>query len=267
MHFPTDGLPQFQKPMADKVLMREFSLGGYTMLAVNGVDEFMPNSAISFMVNFDPSQMNGAKEQLDMLWEKLTEEGEVLMPLGEYPFSPHYGWVQDKFGFSWQLMLTDPEGEPRPFIVPSLMFAGDNQNHAEEAVSLYVSTFEDSKRGTTATYPVQTGPATKGSLMFGDFMIEHQWFAAMDSGVEQNVAFDETVSLIVNCESQDEIDELWSKLSADTVYEQCGWLKDKFGVRWQMVPHNMGELLGKNPAAIPAMMNMKKIIIAQLHEA
>ena len=267
MRYPTDGLPEFQQAMAGKVLTMEFELNGYRLLAVNGGDEFAPNTAISFMLNFDPSHMENAREQLDVLWEKLADEGEILMPLGEYPFSPRYGWVQDKFGFSWQLILTNPEGEPRPFIVPSLMFAGANQNKAEEAVKLYVSTFGDSRRGTTAPYPAQTGPAKKGSVMFADFRLESQWFAAMDSGVEQQVAFDESVSLIVNCADQAEIDRLWNALSADESYGQCGWLKDKYGVRWQIVPSTMGELLSKNPAAMPAMMQMKKIIIKELEEA
>lgn len=256
-----EGLADFQQDMAGKELTVDFELGGLPFTAINGGPEFKFNPSISFMVNFDPARDDQAREHLDELWSKLIDGGQVLMPLDEYPYSKRYGWVKDKYGLTWQLILTDPTGEPRPFIVASLMFTGDNTNHAEEAVNFYVSVFKEAKIGTLARYREDTGPAKAGSLMFADFTLEGQWFAAMDSGVEQNDTFNEAVSLVVTCKDQAEIDYFWEKLSQVPGAEQCGWCKDKYGVSWQIVPEDMGELM-KKPDAFAHLMEMKKIVIA-----
>ncbi|HLR37664.1 MAG TPA: VOC family protein [Chitinophagaceae bacterium] len=127
-------------------------------------------------------------------------------------------------------MLTNPDGEDRPFITPSLMFTGDNTNHAEEAINLYLSIFKNSKKGNLAPYPKDTEPAKKGALMYGDLQIKNTWLAVMDSGVEQDFTFNEGISIIVPCEDQKEIDHYWEQLTADGGAEsQCGGLKDKYG--------------------------------------
>ncbi|HEU5121774.1 MAG TPA: VOC family protein [Candidatus Saccharimonadales bacterium] len=255
-----EGLADFQKDYAGKELSIDFQLGGLGFTAINGGPEFTFNPSISFMVNFDPSRDSDARQHLDELWSTLLEGGKVLMPLDEYPYSKRYGWVQDKYGLTWQLILTDPEGEPRPFIMPSLLFAKENTNHAEEAISFYLSLFKNSKLGSTAQYTEPTGPAQAGALMFGDFMLEDQWFAAMDSGEEQDFTFNEAVSLAIACKDQAEIDYFWEKLSSVPEAEVCGWCKDKYGVSWQIIPENMGELM-KKPGAYAKMMQMKKLVI------
>src|SRR5947209_11698384 len=108
---------------------------------------------MSSILTFDPSQDTHARVHLDRLCEKLSEGGTALMPLDTYPFSERYGWIQDKYGLSWQLILTNPAGEERPFIIPSLMFTGKIAGRAEEAMNFYCSVFKDGKRGTTARYP------------------------------------------------------------------------------------------------------------------
>lgn len=255
-----EGLADFQLDLAGKVLTIDFELGQLGFTAINAGPEFKVNPSISFMLNFDPLTDDKAEEHLDELWHKLSQGGQVLMPLEAYPFSKRYGWVKDRYGVTWQLILTDPEGEPRPFIIPSLLFTKKNTNRAEEAINYYVSIFEDSKVGDLAYYPEGTGPAKKGALGFGDFMLADQWFAAMDSGVEHDFMFNEGVSLSVACKDQEEIDTYWAKLSSDPQFEQCGWCKDKFGVSWQIVPENMEELMIK-PDAFANMMEMKKIVI------
>ncbi len=256
-----EGLADFQLDMAGKVLTVEFELGGMQFTAINAGPEFKFTPSISFMVNFDPARDEQAQEHLDELWSKLIEGGEALMPLDEYPFSKRYGWVKDRYGLTWQLILTDPEGEPRPFIVPSLLFTGQNTNHAEEAIGFYTSVFQDAKQGMLARYTEDTGPAKAGSLMFADFTLAGQWFAIMDSGVEQDYTFNEAVSLSVSCKDQTEIDYFWEKLSSVPESEQCGWCKDKYGVSWQIVPENIGELM-KRPDAFTHMMQMKKLVIS-----
>ena len=259
-YYPHEGLLEFQKPLAGKELTIDFELNGHRFTAINAGPEFEKNPSISFMLNFDPSQDKQAREHLDELWAKLSEGGEELMPLQEYPFSKRYGWVKDKYGTTWQLILTDPSGEPRPFIVPNLMFSGPVQNKAAEAITFYLSVFKNSKTGNLAEYAEDTGPAKKGSLMFADFQLEDQWFAAMDSGVDQPFTFNEGISLMINCKDQNEIDYYWEKLSHVPESEQCGWAKDKYGVSWQVVPKNMEELM-KKPKAFEKLLKMKKIVI------
>lgn len=262
-YYPTsveEGLADFQLDLAGKELTVDFELGDYAFTAINAGPEFKFNQAISFMVNFDPSGDPEAMMRLDELWDKLMDGGEALMPLDTYPFSQRYGWVKDRYGLTWQLILTNPGGEPRPFIVPSLMFSGDNVNHANEALHFYVSVFKDSKRGFASPYAEDTGPAKAGSLAFADFMLAGQWFAAMDSGVDNNLAFNEAISFAVLCEDQAEIDYFWDRLSSVPEAEQCGWCKDKYGLSWQIVPKNMGELM-QRPDAYAKMMQMKKLVI------
>jgi len=180
------------------------------------------------------------------------------MPLGEYDFSPHYGWVQDRYGVSWQLILTDPGGDPRPFIVPSLLFGDGVQNRAGEALDFYAEVFPGTRKGTLVRYSEQVGPATPGAVMFADLEIVGQWFAVMDSGVDQGFSFTCGVSLMLECADQAELDRYWEQLSAVPEAEQCGWCADRFGVSWQVVPANLGELM-QTPGAYQKLLEMKKI--------
>lgn len=144
------------------------------------------------------------------------------MPLQEYPFSKHYGWVQDKYGVSWQLILTHPEGDERPEIVPMLLFVKENSGKAEEAVNFYASIFKDSKKGAVVRWGSGQEPEKEGTGMFTDLKLLGTWIAAMDSAQNHQFQFNEAVSFIVKCDSQAEIDYYWEKLSAVPEAEQCG---------------------------------------------
>src|SRR5687768_9643306 len=183
-------------------------------MAISAGPLFKFNPSISFMVNFDPSQDKEAKTRIDAVWTKLLEGGKVLMPLDKYPFSERYGWVQDKYGLSWQLILTNPEGEVRPPIIPSLMFVGDVCGKAEEASEFYLSVFKNANRGAIARYPAGMEPDQEGTVMFTEFKLEDQWFAAMDSAQMHDFTFNEAISFIVLGDNQDEIDYYWNELSA-----------------------------------------------------
>lgn len=256
-----EGLAEFQKDLAGKVLTVQFELGGFEFTAINAGPEFKPTAAVSFFLNFDPARDDKAREHLDELWGKLIDGGEAMMPLDKYPFSERYGWVKDKYGYTWQLILTNPEGEPRPFVVPSFLFSGANANRAGEAIDYYTSVFKDSKKGLIMPYEQANGLAKAGSLMYGDFTLAGQWFAAMDSPVEHAFGFNEAVSLSISCKDQAEIDYFWSKLSTVPESEQCGWCKDQYGVSWQVIPENMGQLM-QRPDAFAHMMKMHKLVIA-----
>lgn len=258
---------------AGSVLTIDFEIEGFKIIALNGGPHFKFTPALSFMVNFDPSRDPDARERIDDVWERLADGGEALMPIGEYPFSKRYGWIQDKFGVSWQLILTNPEGEERPVIIPSMLFVGEVAGKAEEAINFYTSIFKDTKVGTIVRREAGDEYEKAGSLLFGDCMLEGQWFSLMDSAhPAHSFGFNEALSLMVLCKNQAEIDYYWDKLSAVREAEQCGWLKDQFGVSWQVAPEGMEKLLNdpdraKADRVMSAMMQMKKIDIAALEAA
>ncbi|MFZ4453453.1 VOC family protein [Salibacterium aidingense] len=259
-------------PSGDAHLV-SFELWGQKFMAINAGPFFTFNPSVSFMVHFDPSREERASEKITEVWNTLSEGGTVLMPLDKYPFSEKYGWIQDKYGLSWQLILTNPENEERPAIMPSLMFVGDNCGKAEEAVNFYLSLFKNSTQGQMSRYPQGMEPDKEGAIMYSDFMLENQWFAAMDSARDHHFQFNEAVSFLVYCDTQEEINDYWDKLSAVPASEQCGWLKDKYGVSWQIVPGEMEEMMGSSstPEQIErvsqATLKMKKLDLAELQKA
>jgi predicted 3-demethylubiquinone-9 3-methyltransferase (glyoxalase superfamily) len=262
-------LPDTPSGNADVI---SFRIAGQPFMALNGGPLFTINPSISFFVNFDPSRMESAEEKLVTLWEALLPGGKVLMPLDAYPFSTCYGWIQDKFGVSWQLILTKPEGDLRPFIVPSLLFVGDVYGKAEEAATLYQSVFKDSQLGTVARYSAGGGLDKEGTIMFMDFALGDSWIAAMDSAYDHKFQFNEAVSLLINCEGQTETDYYSDALSAVPEAEQCGWLKDKFGVSWQVWPKEADVLMKEaTPEQLQrimkAFLKMKRLDIAALQAA
>ncbi|WP_341346375.1 VOC family protein [Paenibacillus sp. FSL H3-0469] len=249
-----------------------FEVWGQPFMAISGGPYFKLNPSVSFFVNFDPSRDKDAAERMDEVWDKLAEGGTALMPLGKYPFSERYGWIQDKFGVSWQLILTNPAGEERPAIIPSLLFVGDQCGKAEEAMSFYLSVFKDSRQGNIARYPAGSAPDQEGTIMFADFMLENLWFTVMDSAHNHQFSFNEAVSFMVSCDSQEEIDYYWDKLSAVPEAEQCGWLKDAFGISWQIIPAEMNEMMKKGTPeqlarVTKAFLQMKKFELAELRKA
>ncbi len=249
-----------------------FDIMGTSFQAISAGPYFKFNPSISFIVNFDPSRGPDARKRIDEVWGKLSEGGKALMPLDQYPFSECYGWVEDKYGLTWQLILTNPAGEERPEIVPAFMFIGDKSGKAEEAVDFYTSVFKDSKKGALMRYPAGSEPDKESTVMFSDFKLLDMWFAAMDSGRQHDFDFNEAVSFIVNCDTQEEIDYYWGKLSAVPESEQCGWLKDKYGVSWQIVPTIMKGMMEsgdtqKIARVTQAFLKMKKFDIAVLKSA
>ncbi len=243
----------------------------FTLISAGPLFKFNPS--ISFFVNFDPSREGNAKENIDGVWEKLSQNGTVLMPIREYPFSKRYGWIQDRYGLSWQLILTNPEGEERPELVPSLLFVKDVYGKGEEAIDFYLSVFKDSRMGAITRYGAGQEPEKEGAVMFADFRLCNLWFAAMESGLaEHDFAFNEAISFMVHCDTQKEIDYYWSKLSAVPDAEQCGWLKDRYGLSWQIVPDVMDEMMKsgdekKIARVTEAFLKMKKFDIAELKRA
>lgn len=240
-----------------------FELAGQAFMAISAGPLFKPNPSISFSVNCTTS------EDLDRLWGKLSDGGEALMPLDSYPFSERFGWIQDRFGVSWQLSLAGTQDGQQQTLTPSLMFIGANFGKAEEAIHFYTSVFKASKIGQILRYGPDQAPATDGAIMYADFMLENQRFAIADSVGEHRFAFNEAISLIVNCDTQEEIDSYWERLSAVPEAEVCGWLKDRYGLSWQITPAAMDEMMRNGSAeqidrVTQAFLKMKKFDIAAL---
>lgn len=252
--------------------MISFTVWGFPFMAISAGPHFKMNPSVSCIVNFDPSRDPNAREMLDEAWDKLSDGGIALMPLDRYPFSERYGWIQDKYGFTWQLMLTNPDGEPRPAIVPSMMFIGENCGKAEEARELYLTVFRNAKPGALVKYGPGQEPDREGTVMFTDFMLENTWLAAMDSAHAHRFSFNEAISLLVNCETQEEIDHYWEHLSAVPEAEQCGWLKDRYGVSWQISASSLDEMMTRGTPeqrnrVTKAFLKMKKFNLAELQQA
>lgn len=260
-HYPEQDLPDFQADFAGEPLEIRFRIGNLELSAVNAGNEFTPNAAINFQINFNPDTDPDAATHLDKAWEGLLDGGEVITERGPQFFAADHGWVRDRYGVHWQLLLANPGQPVRPFAVTQLLFpAGEAQ--ASKAIDFYTSVFPDSQVGPQMEYPAEM-PHEPGALMFSEFHLAGQLFTAMDTAPDHPVhdVFNEGVSLIAYCRDQAEIDRFWAKLSTVPEAEQCGWCKDQFGVSWQVVPGNLDELMAA-PGAYQAMMGMKKIVIA-----
>jgi predicted 3-demethylubiquinone-9 3-methyltransferase (glyoxalase superfamily) len=243
-----------------------FTLLGHEFMSMSAGPLFKFNPSVSFIVAFK------SKEEVDAIWKKLSAGGQALMELGEYPFNKRYGWTADKYGLSWQVLLDDGHYQYRQPITPTLLFVGEVCGKAEEAMNFYASIFPKGNVGEIARHGARMAPEKEGTVMHGSFFLAGQEFFAMDSAHEHKFKFNEAISFMVYCDDQAEIDRYWEKLSAVPEAEQCGWLKDKFGLSWQIVSTAMGEMLQKGtPEQIDrvtqAFLPMKKIIIADLEKA
>lgn len=243
-----------------EVMTMAFQLEGQNFTAINGGPVFQISPVISFFVNCD------SVLEIDRLWEKLSEDGMVMMELGTYHFAEKYGWIQDKFGVSWQLILPGRSQK----ITPCFMFTGDQHKKAEQAINFYTSIFPDSGIIQLERYGKEVGP--EGAVVHCKFSLNGQEFVAMDSHEPLPHNFNPAISMVVNCETQDEIDYYWDHLTQGGFEgaQNCGWLQDKFGVSWQIVPDILGSLLsepGKAARVMQKVLKMKKLDIKNLINA
>ena len=260
-HYPESADNPSGKPRGS-VLTVEFEVLGRRFTALNGGPQFAINPSISFFVHSD------TPAGTDTLWAELGQAGKVLMPLDKYPWSERYGWVQDRFGVSWQVMTTQraPEGAR---IVPCLMFSGTQYGRAEDAMKAYKAVFPDSRVVQLERYGAEL-PA-EGKVMHSRFVLAGQQLIAMDGHAAQRESFNEGVSLQVMCENQAEIDHYWERLSAGGQPGVCGWLRDAFGLSWQIVQRIADWVASRdtqaNDRAFQAIMGMRKVDIAALDAA
>lgn len=222
-------------PSGDCDIVR-FRIFDQPFQSISAGDMFPFTPAVSFTVRCS------SVDEVDRYWTSLSEDGTTLMPLDAYPFSERYGWVADRTGLSWQIMLDQP-GAARQRIVPSLMFVGDVCGQAEDAAQHYTGIFDDATVEHVTRYTASAAPDREGSVMYGMFTLGGRLFSMMDSAHAHDFAFKGAVSFMVSCANQGEIDRYWQALSAVPEAERCGWLQDRFGVSWQIVPAAMGEMM------------------------
>tara|TARA_R110002020_G_scaffold122487_2_gene277840 strand:- start:21952 stop:22833 length:882 start_codon:yes stop_codon:yes gene_type:complete len=244
----------------DTPMVVTFQLNGQRFMGLNGGPSHTINPSISFFVVCD------TKEELDAAWKELSINGSVMMPLDSYPWSERYGWVADRFGVNWQLSLGKLAEVGQKF-TPTLMFVGVQQGKAREAIDFYTTVFDRSEIVGILPY-AESDPDVTGTIKHAQFKLNGDVFMAMDSSAAHDFQFDEGISLVVECDTQEEIDRYWNALLQNGGREdQCGWLKDQFGVSWQIVPSILAKLMsdpGKAPKVMAALLKMKKFDIGQL---
>jgi len=246
--------------IAENNIITKFEIEGTTVKLLNGGAIFKLNPSISFFVKCE------TKEEIENLWKQFLEGGKVMMNLDAYPWCEKYGWIEDKFGMTWQLFYGDLAKDEQK-IVPCMLFTNEVFGSAEAAMKYYASIFEDSKLISTSYYTEQEAPFT-GKLKFGSLQLNTQQLAIMDGPGSHTFQFNEACSYVLECEDQAEIDYYWDKLSTGGHEGQCGWLKDKYGVSWQIIPVVLNKLMG-NPEtaekARTAFMKMRKFVIKDLY--
>ncbi len=251
-----DNDPSPSELPAGTPLTVRFTLCGQEFLALNGGPVFKPTPAVSFFVDCE------TEAQLDALWGKLSEGGFVMMEVAKYPFSERFGWLADRWGVSWQLSLSGKKQS----ISPYLMFTEGVYGKAEEAMRFYTRIFEDAR-----IVDLHPGEA-EGAVLFAIFQLAGQPFMAADSGYPHGFTFNEGISFCVYCRDQAEIDSLWDLLASGGEAQSCGWLKDRFGLSWQIVPFDM-EMLADSADPVragrvnAALMEMTKIDLRVLRNA
>lgn len=258
-HYGEAGAKASGKPKGTAMTVT-FELEGQEFIALNGGPYFHFSPAVSFFVNCK------TQSEINELWEKLSAGGKVLMELDKYPFSEKFGWVEDKFNVSWQLNLASGSQKIAPF----LLFVGEQHGKAEEAIHFYVSLFKNSSVIKIERYGAGE-QEPEGTVKYAMFILNGQQFMAMESKREHPFTFTPAISFLVSCQAQEEVDNLWEKLAQGGEQDKCGWLKDKYGVSWQIVPTVLGELLHdtdpqRSEKVMKAMLQMKKIDIKTLQE-
>lgn len=250
------------KITAENPIVVTFESDGQKFMCLNGGPQFKINPSISFFTVFE------TEAEIDRIWSKMLEGGSVLMALDKYEWSEKYGWIQDKFGVNWQLSFGKLTDVGQKF-TPTLMFTEKVHGKAEQAIDFYTSVFDNSSVRGILRYG-ENDHDTAGSIKHAQFTLDKSVFMAMDSGMAHGFGFNEAISFVIECEDQKEIDYYWNKLTQGGEESMCGWLKDQFGVSWQVVPEILGTLMSdpeRGPRVIQAFMKMKKFDIEALLKA
>jgi predicted 3-demethylubiquinone-9 3-methyltransferase (glyoxalase superfamily) len=245
----------------DTPMVVNFELTGKKFMGLNGGPMFTINPSISLFA------ICPTIDATNELWNTLIDGGSALLSIDKYPWSERYGWLKDRFGVTWQISIAYEENTPQK-ITPSMLFTNQQFGRAEEAINFYTAAFSNSGTDQLIHYP--SGDNNAGKVMFAEFNLNKYNLIAMDGPGTHDYAFNEAVSLVVQCATQEEIDYYWNKLTEGGKESRCGWLTDKFGVSWQIIPTIIGKLMSdpeKGQRVMQAIMQMKKLDIATMMNA
>lgn len=220
-------------PSGDSDLI-QFQLGDMTLAAISAGPYFKLNESMSLMVNV------ASKDEVTRLYQALSEGGRVLMPLGEYPFSPYYVWLEDRFGLSWQLSYAPDLDKPYQFDI-CLLFSQEQVGLAQPMLDYYKDKLPQASVGQLSYYGEGEAAVEAAKLNYAELLIAGQKMIVMDHGYGGEASFNEAFSLMVYVDSQDELNFYYDLLSAVPEAEMCGWVKDQFGISWQIVPRMLME--------------------------
>ena len=251
------------KITAQSPIVTAIDVSGQSFTLLDGGPKYKPNASISFYYICEK------EDELNNIWNAFSKEGIVMMPLDKYPWGEKYGWINDKFGISWQLAL-GKISEVGQKITPCLLFTGKQYGRVDEAIELYSSIFKNPKVDGILRYGANELPDQEGKVKHAQMSLNGYKFMLMESAAQHNFTFTEGVSLTIHCETQEEIDHYWERLTESGAESMCGWLKDKFGVSWQIIPTILNKIMSdpnKAGKAAQAFMAMRKLNIEQIVQA
>lgn len=238
------------------VMTVDFEIEGLKVVALNGGPHFKFTPSFSFFV------WRKSEKEVETLWKALSRDGQVRMGLEKYPWSKKYGWTADKYGVEWQIMVSDQYEK----IAPAFLFVDKLFGKGEEAVKYYSSLFKDSKIDTLSK------DEKSNAILHCMFQLAGQTFVLSEGPGKHDYTFSPAFSLMVDCRDQKEVDKYWDEFTAKGKESKCGWVEDKYGVSWQVVPSELGKLMAgkdaqKTENMMKAMLNMRKLDIETLKQA
>ena len=251
------------KISAQSPIVTAIDVSGHSITLLDGGPMYKPNPSISFYYICEK------QDEFDRIWNAFAKAGTVLMPADKYPWGEKYGWINDTFGISWQLALGKISDVGQK-VTPCLMFTGKQYGRVDEALTHYSSIFENVKVDGILRYGENETPDQPGKVKHAQVGVNGQKFMLMESAAEHKFVFSEGISLTIHCETQDEIDHYWTRLTESGEESMCGWLKDKFGVSWQIIPTILSKIMSdpaKAGKAAQAFMSMRKLNIEQIVQA
>ena len=217
----------------------DFTIAGRSLVALEGGPYVKMNPSVSLAIDC-PS-----RAEADRMWEALSPDANVHMDLGEYEWSPHYAWLDDRFGTSWQISYGGDQAPAELTVTPVILFTGEVLGRAEEAINFWTGVFPDSGLGPIFHFEgdERRSSVDKPLVLWAEFTLAGEKYRVMESPQEHAFEFNDAFSFLVEVEDEAENDRYWEALSGGVSEGPCGWLKDRFGLAWQVAPIRLQEML------------------------
>lgn len=244
--------------LGESPLASTFTIMGTKCMILEGGPKYQVNPAVSYFI------YTGDFGEAERIYNILKEDGKKLMPLQAYDWSPKYAWIEDKYGVNWQIDGEEIRSQQK--LVPCFLFANEKKLLVREAVQHYTGIFDNSRILLESPF-TSHAEMPDGTLLFSQFIIEGFIINAMSSLLTHDFAFGPGNSIVIPCDTQEEIDYYWEKLGDGGHYDMCGWLTDKFGLSWQIIPAELPALMAddkKRDRVVEAFLQMQKFDLQSL---